>query len=75
MRARFPIPVAVLAVALAAVLACDDDEAPNQPQPPAGVVPDFSLLDVNENSATHNQQVSPRQYEEKISAWYFGHST
>lgn len=74
MRARFPIPVAVLAVALAAVLACDDD-APNQPAPPAGVVPDFSLLDVNENSATHNQQVSPRQYEDKISAWYFGAAT
>ena len=75
MRARFPIPVAVLAVVLAAALACDDDEAPNQPVPPAGVVPDFTLLDVNPNSATHDQQVSPRQYEEKISAWYFGHST
>ena len=75
MRARFPIPVAVLAVALAAVLACDDDEAPNQPEPPAGVVPDFSLLDVNPNSTTFNQDVSPRQFEDKISAWYFGAAT
>jgi len=62
-----------LAAALALVLACDDD-APNQP-PVEGVVPDFSLLDVNENSTTFNQNVSPRQFAEKISAWYFGHST
>lgn len=61
-----------LSAALALVLACDDD-APNQP--PLDVVPDFSLLDVNEKSPTFDQNVSPRQFEGKISAWYFGHST
>lgn len=41
----------------------------------ANPVPDFSLTDVNPNSATYNQTVSPRQYLGKITAWYFGHST
>lgn len=38
-------------------------------------VPDFSLTDVNPNSATSGQQVSPRQSLATISAWYFGHAT
>jgi hypothetical protein len=64
-----------LALALALVIACDDDEAPNQPPPPEGVVPDFALLDVNPNSGTFDQNVSPRQQMGKISAWYFGAAT
>jgi len=36
---------------------------------------DFTLIDVNPNSATSGQPVSPRQYLSRISAWYFGHST
>jgi hypothetical protein len=40
-----------------------------------GQVPDFALVDVNPNSATYNQQVSPRDYLGQISAWYFGHAT
>lgn len=36
---------------------------------------DFSLLDVNETSLTYNKQLSPRDYLEHISAWYFGHAT
>lgn len=41
----------------------------------AAVVPDFSLLDDNANSATYGQAISPRDYLGQVSAWYFGHST
>jgi len=37
--------------------------------------PDFSLIDVNPNSATHDQTVSPRGFLGGVSAWYFGHAT
>jgi hypothetical protein len=40
-----------------------------------GQVPDFSLLDVNPNSPTYNQQVSPRDYLGKVTGWYSGHAT
>jgi len=35
-------------------------------------VADFSLPDVNPTSATHGQDVSPRDYEGNVSAFYFG---
>lgn len=38
-------------------------------------VPAFSLIDVNPNSATHDQAVSPRDFSGKVSAWYFGSAT
>lgn len=38
-------------------------------------VDDWSLEDVNETSATFEQQVSPRDYLEKVSGWAFLHST
>jgi hypothetical protein len=41
----------------------------------AKMVPDFSLIDVNPNSMTSGQPVSPRDYLMRVSAWYFGHST
>ncbi len=41
----------------------------------ATVVPDFSLVDLNPNSTTYEQPVSPRDHLGKVSAWYFGHST
>lgn len=59
-------------------------DAVQQPEPPAWVelaegedapMADFSLVDVNPNSATYNQSISPRQYLGKMSAWYFGHAT
>jgi hypothetical protein len=37
--------------------------------------PDFSLLDVNATSPTAGQPVSPRDYLEQVSGWYFGHAT
>lgn len=39
------------------------------------LVADFSLLDVNPTSSTANQAVSPRDYLQRVSGWYFGHST
>ena len=44
-------------------------------RPIDGQAPDFSLTDVNPNSATWSRVVSPRQHLGQISAWYFGHST
>jgi len=35
-------------------------------------IPDFSLLDLNQSSATFALQVSPRDYLGGVSAWYFG---
>ena len=50
---------------------------------PAGVtgegesspMPDFTLTDVNPASPTKDQGVSPRDYLQQVSAWYFGHAT
>jgi hypothetical protein len=66
------IPGAILAIAIL-VAGCGDDDNP-------GVVvddrvSDFSLIDVNPNSGTHDTSLSPRDYLGKVSAWYFGHST
>lgn len=33
--------------------------------------PDFSLEDVNPASSTYQQAVSPRDYLEQVSGWYF----
>jgi hypothetical protein len=37
-------------------------------------MPDFTLTDVNSGSATANQAVSPRDYLEQVSGWYFGNA-
>ena len=44
------------------------------PPPLPGPMPDFTLPDVNPASLTFNEQVSPRDYLDKVSAWYFGHA-
>ena len=74
---KFPGFSLVLAlwIALLMMPGCGDDEdSPNQP-PDGTVAADFTLLDVNANSGTFEQGVSPRQFEGKISAWYFGAAT
>jgi hypothetical protein len=38
-------------------------------------LPDFALSDVNPASGTFGQAVSPRDYLQQVSAWYFGHAT
>jgi hypothetical protein len=37
--------------------------------------PDFHLTDVNDSSGSAGNAVSPRDYLEQTSAWYFGHAT
>lgn len=44
------------------------------PPPLPGPMADFTLADVNPASPTYDQQVSPRDYLGKVSAWYFGHA-
>lgn len=41
----------------------------------ANAQPAFTLVDVNPASPRFNQGVSPRDYLEQVSAWYFGHAT
>jgi hypothetical protein len=38
-------------------------------------VGDFSIPDVNPNSASFDTNVSPRDYLQQVSGWYFGHAT
>ena len=55
---------------------CNSD-SPTKPvvAPPAAVVPDFTIEDVNPNSPTYGDTLSPREYLGQISCWYFGHAT
>jgi hypothetical protein len=64
----------LLSISGALVPGCGDDN-PAKPDPPTGLVPDFALLDVNPNSPSYSQVVSPRQEQGKVSAWYFGFAT
>jgi hypothetical protein len=64
--------VGIAAVTAFLVAGCNDTESNG---PLQGVAPDFSLKDVNPNSATHDSTISPRDYLGKVSAWYFGHAT
>jgi len=77
-RRPFARTVSTLAVATAITLGCSDDDerttAPTDPTP-GDQVPGFSLLDVNETSATADERVSPRDHLGRVSAWYFGHAT
>jgi len=70
MRATLIRPALLAALALGA--SCRDDSDSDRP---SDVMPDFSLTDVNPNSARYNAKVSPRDYLDKVSAWYFGHAT
>jgi hypothetical protein len=58
------------------VLGCGDDPVKPPPAPLPGdqAVPDFALIDVNPNSTSHSQTISPRQHLGRVSAWYFGHA-
>jgi hypothetical protein len=56
--------------------ACGKDATTIVNPPTIGqVVPAFSLTDVNPDSQTNQQAVSPRDYLQQVSAWYFGHAT
>ena len=38
------------------------------------MMPDFGLMDVNSTSSTYGQLVSPRDYLQQVSGWYFTHA-
>lgn len=38
-------------------------------------MPDFALTDLNPASARSGEIISPRDYLDQASAWYFGHAT
>ena len=44
-------------------------------EPSLNSVPDFLLADINPNSSTMSQNISPRDYLQQISGWYFIKST
>lgn len=64
---------------LSLLIACSDDSptksTPPPPPPETQQVPNFSIQDVNPNSARSGEMVSPRDYLGSVSAWYFGHAT
>ena len=39
--------------------------------PGPNAVPDFLLADINPNSSTMGQNISPRDYLQQVSGWYF----
>jgi len=63
--------LAAAATLLAALTGCSKHDNPTRP-PADQAAPDFSLVDQNPNSATAGKAVSPRQYVNKVSAWFFG---
>jgi hypothetical protein len=56
----------ILTPALLLALACSSSTDP---------MPDFVLLDVNPDSASHEDPVSPRDYLGHVTGWYFGSTT
>jgi hypothetical protein len=48
---------------------------PGAPDAGPQVRPDFRLVDVSTTSPRAGEAVSPRDYLEKVSGWYFTHAT
>lgn len=71
----------VLTAFLLAFCACENETVTpsgtfdDPKDPPWEIVPDFSLPDVNPNSASFGTNLSPLDFLGSISAWYFGHAT
>ena len=53
----------------------EPDDTETTPEAGPNARPDFSLTDVNSSSLTAGEQVSPRDYLEQVSGWYFTHAT
>ena len=53
----------------------EGDAGTSSGEPDPALVPDFSLEDVSPSSSRFGEQVSPRDYEGRVSAWYFIHAT
>jgi hypothetical protein len=62
--------IGIVGIAVLVVAGCSDGSA-GGPSP----LPDFALQDVNPNSATYLETVSPRDHVRHATAWYFGAST
>jgi hypothetical protein len=45
------------------------------PCDPVGQIADFELVDLNPNSPTAGEPVSPRDYLQRVSGWFFGYVT
>ncbi|WAS95314.1 hypothetical protein [Nannocystis punicea] len=70
MKPRTPLLLWALALA-----GCSE-EAPNTATgETGGPAPDWTLVDVNPDSATHDQPRGPRDYAGSVSGWYFAHAT
>lgn len=72
----------VLVFVAALFSGCGDDDSDSPSGPGNGTVvqdsvavPDFALKDLNTNSPLYFEDVSPRDYLNRISAWYFGAAT
>jgi len=74
-RFRPVLLLLLLASVLVLPTGCEDDVSGPTTGPLEGLAPNFSLNDVNPNSPSSGQALSPRQQLQKISAWYFGHAT
>lgn len=70
-RSRSTLSAALLMLAIS--VGCGDDSPSVAPSDPHAA--DVALLDVNPNSVTSGQSVSPQDYLGSVSAWYFGHAT
>lgn len=42
---------------------------------PGESLSDFALVDVNPNSESYNNTLQFSEFEQRVSAWYFGHAT
>lgn len=62
-----PLPRLILPVALGSLLTCHALHA--------DPLPDFSLEDVNATSPRFGDSISPRDYLQQVSAYYFGTAT
>jgi hypothetical protein len=81
MKKHVLIFVSVIAVLGSWLLAagCSDDSptaaTDRQVHQQSGMAPSFLLTDMNLISTTYAETISPRDYLQSVSAWYFGHST
>jgi hypothetical protein len=39
------------------------------------IAPDFAIVDLNSHSDTYEEAVSPRDYLQQVSGWYFTYAT
>lgn len=53
----------------------DDDTSATAGETTGPPVADLALMDINPSSPTYGAMVSPRDYLEQVSGWFFLHST